>query len=82
MVLDIRHVYRLSHGLDIVLWQTEKLPQPHFLQLVLLRGADVEQRRHDVSECSEEGRLKRKVEKDRCDADTLEEHCFEIFKAC
>ena len=57
MVLDVRHVYRLSHGLDIVVWKTEKLPQPHFLQLVLLGSADVKQRSHNVGECSKEGYL-------------------------
>ena len=42
--------------MDTVLWQTEQFPHTeHFLQLLLLCGADVEERGDNVSEEPEEG---------------------------
>ena len=42
--------------MDTVLWQTEQFPHTeHFLQLLLLCGADVEERRDHVGEQAEEG---------------------------
>ena len=41
--------------MDIVLRQTEQFPQAHFLQLLLLGSADVEERGDNVSEEPEEG---------------------------
>ena len=36
--------------MDVVLRQTEQLPQIHFLQLVLLCGANIEKRRNNVGD--------------------------------
>ena len=45
----------LNHRMDVVLGSTgQQMAQPHFLQLVLLRGTDVEERCYNVSECSKE----------------------------
>ena len=40
--------------MDVVLRQTEQLPQVHFLQLVLLCSADIEERRNNVGDESED----------------------------
>ena len=42
--------------MDTVVWQTEEFPRAdHFLHLLLLCGADVEERRDHVGEQAEEG---------------------------
>ena len=45
----------VNHRMDVVLRWAEQLPQPRFLQLVLLRGADVEEGGDNVGESSKEG---------------------------
>ena len=61
----------------------QQLPQTHFLQLLLLRGADVEERRDNVGEQAKEGHSKGKRQEGAqlgcchsCDADELEEKSF------
>ena len=79
----------LNHRMDVVLRSTgQQMAQPHFLQLVLLRGTDVEERCYNVSECSKECdsqmRRQNRVEKrdphsSTSHPDTLEKKIFEQF---
>ena len=47
-----------ANTMEVVFWQTEQIPQAHFLQLVFLRGANLEERGDKVSEQPEEERAK------------------------
>ena len=48
-----------ANTMEVVFWQTEQIPQAHFLQLVFLCGANLEERGDKVSEQPEEDESER-----------------------